>query len=61
MKLYGGSDLHSNNSLIALLDDEDKLLYRRRLPSDLATILGELGPYQGAIEGLVVESIDTTR
>ena len=24
MMLYGGIDLHSNNSLIALLDDQDK-------------------------------------
>ena len=56
MKLYGGIDLHSNNSVIALLDEQDQVVYRRRLPNDLATILGELAPYQGAIEGLVVES-----
>jgi hypothetical protein len=31
MKLYGGIDLHSNNSVIALLDEEDKVVYRRRL------------------------------
>jgi len=56
MKLYGGIDLHSNNSVMALLDEQDQVVYRRRLPNDLATILGELAPYQGAIEGLVVES-----
>jgi len=56
MKLYGGIDLHSNNSVIALLDEEDKPVYRRRLPNDLSVILGELTAYQDAIEGLVVES-----
>jgi transposase len=56
MKLYGGIDLHSNNSVIALLDEEDKPVYRRRLPNDLNAILGELAAYQDAIEGLVVES-----
>ena len=26
MKLYGGIDLHSNNSVIALLDEEDSVV-----------------------------------
>lgn len=56
MKLYGGIDLHSNNSVIALLDEQDKPMYRRRLPNDLSVILGELIGYREAIEGLVVES-----
>ena len=56
MKLYGGIDLHSNNSVIALLDEEDKVVYRRRLPNDLKLILAELEPHKEAIEGLVVES-----
>jgi transposase len=56
MKLYGGIDLHSNNSVIALLDEEDKVVYRRRLANELELVLGELAPYREAIEGLVVES-----
>jgi len=56
MKLYGGIDVHSNNSVIALLDEEDKPVYRRRLPNDLKVILSELAAYQDVIEGLVVES-----
>ena len=56
MKLYGGIDLHSNNSVIALLDDEDKVVYQRRLPNNLQLILAELEPHKEAIEGLVVES-----
>jgi len=56
MKLYGGIDLHSNNHVLALLDDEGQTVYRRRLPNDLATVLEELAAYREAIEGLVVES-----
>ena len=56
MKLYGGIDLHSNNSVIALLNEEDKVVYRRRLPNDLEIVVSELAPNHEAIEGLVVES-----
>jgi transposase len=56
MKLYGGIDLHSNNSVVALLDETDRSVYRKRLPNDLETIVGQLSPYRESIEGLVVES-----
>jgi len=56
MKLYGGIDLHSNNSVVAITDERDEVLYRKRLPNDLSTILSVLEPYRGALEGLVVES-----
>ena len=32
MKLYGGIDLHSNNSVIALLDEADRVGARSRFP-----------------------------
>lgn len=56
MKLYGGIDLHSNNCVIALIDEDDRRVYQKRLGNDLSRILGELSPYQTAIEGLAVES-----
>jgi transposase len=56
MKLYGGIDLHGNNNVIALLDEQDRVKYQRRLPNDLPTILKELAPYQSSIVGLAVES-----
>jgi transposase len=56
MKLYGGTDLHSNNSVVALLDEEDRVVYRKRLANEAATVLAELEPYRDRIEGLVVES-----
>ena len=56
MKLYGGIDLHSNNCVMVLLDEQDQGVYQKRLNNDLEHIVGELEPYQDSIEGLVVES-----
>ena len=56
MSLYGGIDLHANNSVVVLLNEQDQRIYHKRLPNDLATILEQLAPYQADIEGLVVES-----
>ena len=56
MKLYGGIDLHSNNSVVALIDEAERLVYRKRLPNDAAVVLAVLEPYREALEGLVVES-----
>ena len=56
MKLYGGIDLHSNNCVVVLLDEQDQGVCQKRLNNDLERIVGELKPYQDSIEGLVVES-----
>ena len=56
MKLYGGIDLHSNNSVIALSDEEDRVVFRRREANDLERVLSDLATYGDGIEGLVVES-----
>ena len=56
MSLYGGIDLHANNSVIVLLNEQDVMSYQKRLPNDLPTILGQLAPYRTEIKGLVVES-----
>jgi hypothetical protein len=42
MLLYGGIDLHANNSVIVLLNEKDEVLYRKRLPNELSTILDQL-------------------
>jgi hypothetical protein len=39
MALYGGIDLHANNRVIVLLNEQDKVIYRKRLSNDLPTIL----------------------
>src|SRR5881296_505344 len=56
MSLYGGIDLHANNSVIVVINEQDEVIYRKRLPNDLATILEQLAPYHTEIKGLVVES-----
>jgi transposase len=56
MKLYGGIDLHSNNSVVVIQDEEDRRLFEKRLRNDLSTILAALAPYASELEGIVVES-----
>ena len=56
MLLYGGIDLHANNSVIVLLNEQDEVIYQKRLPNDLSTILEPLAPYHTEMQGLVVES-----
>src|SRR5919201_5530791 len=56
MPLYGGIDLHANNSVIVLLNEQDEVIYQKRLPNDLPIILGQLAPYHAELQGLVIES-----
>jgi transposase len=56
MKLYGAIDLHSNNNVTVLIDEQDKVVYENRLPNDLALIIQQLSAYQDSLEGIVVES-----
>src|ERR687885_1161287 len=56
MSLYGGIALHANNSVIVLLNEQDEVIYQKRLPNDLTTILGQLAPYHAELQGVVVES-----
>src|SRR6266487_1811060 len=56
MKLYGAIDLHSTNSVLVVIDEEDKIVYQKRLPNDLALILQELCVYQSRLAGIAVES-----
>jgi transposase len=56
MGLYAGIDLHSNNNYLAVIDDQDKRLYQKRLPNKHDVILAELAPFHERISGIVVES-----
>jgi transposase len=56
MKLYGGIDLHSNNSVFNLVDEEGHVVLKKRLRNSLETILDLLDPHRDALAGLVVES-----
>ena len=56
MSLYGGIDLHANNSVVVLLNDQDQVIYQKRLSNALSTILEACAPYSSEIKGLVLES-----
>jgi transposase len=56
MKLYGAIDLHSTNNVTVVIDEQDRVVYQKRLPNDLALILMELSVYQSELQGIVVES-----
>src|SRR4029450_1402357 len=56
MKLYGAIDLHSNNNVTVLIDEQDQVVYQKRLPNDLPLIAQQLSGYQDALQGIVVES-----
>ena len=56
MTLYCGIDLHCNNSVISIINDEDKVTYERRLPTQPPTILKAIMPYQDKVKACVVES-----
>lgn len=56
---YSGIDLHSNNSVVTVIDEEDRVLAEKRLPNDLTTIVEFLKPWQAELAGVVVESILT--
>jgi transposase len=56
MKLYGGIDLHSNNHWVTIIDEQDRRIFERRLPNDLATTLRVLESYRAELVCLAVEA-----
>jgi transposase len=54
--MYSGIDLHSNNSVVAVIDDGDRVVAQKRLPNDLAKIVGFLSRWKEELAGIVVES-----
>jgi len=55
-KLFGAFDLHSNNNYLAIIDENDNRIYKRKLPNCPDMILAELEPYRNNLVGIVVES-----
>ncbi len=53
---YSGIDLHSNNSVVTVIDEEDRVVAEKRLPNDLQRIVALLSPWRGELAGIVVES-----
>jgi transposase len=53
---FSGIDLHSNNSVVLISDEADRMVYQKRLPNDLAQILAALEPHREELVGVVIES-----
>lgn len=56
MKLYAGIDLHANNNILAIIDENDSRICKRKLPNKPDVVLAALEPYRKNISGIVVES-----
>jgi hypothetical protein len=44
MSHYCGIDLHSNNHVVVVIDEEDKRVFEKRLNNDLSLTLDALAP-----------------
>jgi len=53
---YSGIDLHSNNTVVSVIDETDRVVAEKRLPNDLAKLLTFLATRQAELAGVVVES-----
>lgn len=56
MPLYCGIDLHSSNSYIVVLDDQDRVVVETRVSNQLEDILGELEPIRDTLTHVAIES-----
>lgn len=56
MKLYAAIDLHSNNNVLVLIDENDRIILEKKLPNELSAVLMHLAPFKDAVEAIAVES-----
>lgn len=56
MTAYAGLDLQATNNVVVVLDEQDWVLYEKRLRNDLATVLSSLAPYRAGLRGIAIES-----
>ena len=54
--MYSGIDLHSNNSVVAVIDDADRVVAHKRLANEITKIVGFLARWKDELAGVVVES-----
>jgi transposase len=53
---FCGIDLHSNNSVVVVTDEVDRVLVSRRCPNELTQILPLLERHRAELLGVVVDS-----
>jgi len=53
---YSAIDLHSNNNVVVVTDETDRVLVEKRLPNELDRVMELLAPHRDDLAGVVVES-----
>jgi transposase len=53
---YSGIDLHSNNSMVTVTDEQDRVVVQKRVANELSKIVAVLLPWRAELAGVVVES-----
>ena len=48
MSLYCAIDLHSDNNVVVVIDDNDRIVFHKRLANDLDVVLPYLAPFKDA-------------
>ena len=56
MNTYAAIDLHSNNGVLTIIDETDKVLRQRKLPNELGAFVNELEPFRATLKGVAIES-----
>jgi transposase len=56
MPLYSAIDLHGNNNVTLVMDEQDQVVYQKRLANHLPLVLEKLAPFRDQLQGIVVES-----
>jgi transposase len=53
---YSGIDLHSNNSVVTVIDEAGRVVAQRRLANELDQVVGFLQPWRDELAAVAVES-----
>ncbi|HKJ52487.1 MAG TPA: transposase, partial [Gammaproteobacteria bacterium] len=56
MSLYCGIDLHSNNHVVCVIDDQDRRLLEKKLDNDPDLAIQTLTPYRKRLKAVAIES-----
>lgn len=56
MRHFGSIDLHSNNAVAVIIDENKKWIFKRKLANNLEVIFAALDKYRASLVGIVVES-----
>jgi len=56
LKLYAGIDLHGNNVVIAVMDQDGKRIAQGKVGCDLEEVVGFLRPFKARLQAMAVES-----